>query len=105
MAAKLLTVRFVTMAHPSENISILPRNEEGCSTTPSKRSSAPVSYEQRVRNSRILLVDDVVANLTLLENVLRRLGYQETKCVTDPRDVFVELDDWKPDLIVLDLAM
>jgi CheY-like chemotaxis protein len=64
-----------------------------------------VLYDAQIRSSRILLVDDVVSSVTLLQNVLQRLGFKEVRSVTDPREVFAALDEWKPDLIVLDLAM
>jgi signal transduction histidine kinase len=81
-----------------------PPQAETAPASPHKEAG-PVSYEMKIRNSRILLVDDVVSNLTLLENVLGRLGYKDTKSMTDSRDVFAVVQDWRPDLIILDLAM
>ncbi len=64
-----------------------------------------MQYETQIRNSRVLVVDDLVANVSLLENVLQRLGYKNFRGVTDPREVFAIVEEWQPDLIILDLAM
>ena len=64
-----------------------------------------MQYEAQIRNSRVLVVDDVVSNVTLLENVLQRLGYKHFRGVTDSREAFATIEEWQPDLIVLDLAM
>jgi signal transduction histidine kinase len=78
------------------------------STTGFQKQRPPgseLTYELQVRNSRILVVDDLIANVTLLENVLSRLGYKQIKSLTDPRQALSTVAEWQPDLIVLDLAM
>ena len=62
-------------------------------------------HETRLRNSKILIVDDHVANVTLLQNVLNRLGYTNLQGLTDSRQVFTTVKTWDPDLLILDLAM
>lgn len=69
------------------------------------KTSERASRDAKIRNCRILMVDDRIANVSLLENVLTRLGYKNVKGVTDPRVVFTIVTEWEPDLIVLDLAM
>src|SRR5215203_272545 len=64
-----------------------------------------MDHEVRVKNSRILVVDDLTANVKLLENVLHRLGYKEVRGETDAKQVPILVDRWHPDLIVLDLSM
>lgn len=64
-----------------------------------------MQYETQVRNSRILLVDDLIANVSLLENILNRLAYKQIRNLTDPLQVAAMVAEWKPDIIVLDLAM
>lgn len=54
---------------------------------------------------RILIVDDERANVVLLERVLDRAGYAAVRSTTDSRTVEAVLDEWQPDLILLDLMM
>lgn len=53
----------------------------------------------------MLILDDSVANITLLESVLNRLGYKQVRSLTDSREVFPVMAEWAPDLLILDLAM
>jgi signal transduction histidine kinase len=62
-----------------------------------------MAFENEIRNSRILIVDDVVANLTLLENVLNRMGYKQIKRVTDTAELIPATLEWQPDLVVVEL--
>jgi adenylate cyclase len=56
-------------------------------------------------HARILVVDDVEANVLLLQNLLRQQGYREVHTATDARTV-VEMHRLDPfDLILLDLQM
>jgi putative two-component system response regulator len=56
-------------------------------------------------DSRILIVDDNAANVTLLERVLQMAGYRNYTAVTDSREVLERFRAWHPDLILLDLMM
>ena len=57
------------------------------------------------QSARLLLVDDEVANLCLLQNILNRIGYRHLESVTDSRDVFDVIANFRPDLLILDLNM
>jgi putative two-component system response regulator len=58
-----------------------------------------------LRNSRILLVDDIEANLRLLTTILSRAGCTNVASTQDSRDVPLLLEKFKPDLLLLDLHM
>lgn len=53
----------------------------------------------------ILAVDDEPANLDLLEQILRRDGYQTIHRIGDPRTVIEEFEQRRPDVVLLDLNM
>jgi signal transduction histidine kinase len=57
------------------------------------------------KRSRILIVDDQIANICLLQNILSRVGYVNVKSITDSREVLEEVEACEPDLIILDLMM
>jgi two-component system cell cycle response regulator len=54
--------------------------------------------------ARILVVDDVPANVRLLEARLTA-EYYEVKSIRDGRDVLATADAWQPDVILLDVMM
>jgi putative two-component system response regulator len=56
-------------------------------------------------SARILVVDDMKMNVALLERILTRAGYRRLRGVTDPRLVVEVYDEFRPDLILLDLHM
>jgi putative two-component system response regulator len=56
-------------------------------------------------HARILVVDDELINVRVLERVLTWEGYTNVIGLTDPRDVFVQITQQEPDLILLDLMM
>ena len=58
-----------------------------------------------LQTARLLIVDDNVANICLLSNVLNRLGFRFIESTTDSRETFGLLERFKPDLIMLDLNM
>jgi signal transduction histidine kinase len=53
----------------------------------------------------LLIVDDCVANVSLLRNILSRLGFAQIDAITDSREVFARVEEFRPDLIILDLNM
>lgn len=55
--------------------------------------------------SRILVVDDEPANVTILRRLLAQEGYEDVIGVTDSREVPALLDRAPPDLVLLDLLM
>jgi signal transduction histidine kinase len=56
-------------------------------------------------DARLLIVDDSVANISLLQNILNRLGFTQINAITDPRETFARVEAFRPDLIILDLNM
>ena len=58
-----------------------------------------------LKKARILIVDDDVSNVALLTNILGRIGYDTIKSLTDSREVFAQVSEFRPDLISLDLMM
>ena len=58
-----------------------------------------------LQTARLLIVDDNVANICLMSNILNRLGFPFIESTTDPRETFTLLEQYKPDLILLDLNM
>ena len=57
------------------------------------------------KEARILIVDDNVSNIALLNNMLGRIGYSGLRHTTDSREVLRLVDEFNPDLIILDLMM
>lgn len=55
--------------------------------------------------ARILIVDDEQTNLKLVDKILRGQGYQNLVLVHDPRQVLVQYQTGRPDLILLDINM
>ena len=68
-------------------------------------SFAPASSnEPRPSPKRLLAVDDNFESAELIARVGTACGY-ETKSIMDPRTVPDILEDWKPDVLTLDLCM
>ena len=66
----------------------------------------PLQVDPALRDCPILVVDDQEANVRLLERMLIEVGgFTRVRGTTDPRDVFLALVDFQPDLIMLDLVM
>ena len=56
-------------------------------------------------DARLLIVDDSVANLSLLRNILNRTGFTQIDTITDSRETFARIEEFRPDIIILDLNM
>jgi putative two-component system response regulator len=56
-------------------------------------------------NPRILVADDLEANVTLLRRILTRAGYTGIHSVRDGREVVPACDTFDPDIVLLDLHM
>ncbi|MFH1161208.1 MAG: response regulator [bacterium] len=61
--------------------------------------------DSTLKNANILIVDDQQANIDVLTGLLEVKGYINVKTTTDPRLVTGMFKEFKPDLILLDLAM
>ena len=62
-------------------------------------------FERKFEDARILIVDDQEANIQLLRRILTPAGYHELCSTTDPFRVPHLVEDFRPDLILLDLLM
>ncbi|PYN37810.1 MAG: hypothetical protein DMD98_04850 [Candidatus Rokuibacteriota bacterium] len=60
---------------------------------------------QSLKGARILIVDDEAANVRLLERLLQREGYTTVTSTTDARQALPLYTTFRPDLVLLDLAM
>jgi CheY-like chemotaxis protein len=58
-----------------------------------------------ILNASILIVDDIEANVTLLDEVLRQAGYSNIMSTQNPREVVSLHREHRFDLILLDLQM
>ena len=56
-------------------------------------------------DARLLIVDDSVANISLLQNILNHVGYTQVDTITDSRETLARVEAFQPDLIILDLNM
>lgn len=61
--------------------------------------------DSRLTEARLLIVDDEAANVALLTRVLHRAGFTRLRSTTDSRAASDLFDEWKPDLVILDLRM
>jgi len=61
--------------------------------------------DDEIKQSNILIVDDNVANIALLENLLEDEGYDEFTSTADPRTVISLCREEEFDLILLDIRM
>lgn len=58
-----------------------------------------------VTQAKILMVDDTELNLRVLTSILRQAGFLHLRALQDPRQVLTTFDDFRPDLLLLDLMM
>lgn len=56
-------------------------------------------------DARILVVDDEPANTMILGRLLRQSGYREVAITNDPRDAVPLYEEFRPDVVLLDLRM
>ena len=61
--------------------------------------------DSTLKNAKILIVDDLQANLDVLTGLLTARGFTNYSTTTDARQVFRLFDELKPDLLLLDLIM
>ena len=60
---------------------------------------------QKIQSSSILIVDDQKLHCLFLEKLLKNEGYSETRCLLDSMKVLSAVQDFSPDLLILDLQM
>ena len=60
---------------------------------------------EALTEARILVIDDQLANVALLEDLLEQSGYTTVRGITDPRKAVAEFQALAPDLVLLDLLM
>ncbi len=60
---------------------------------------------ETLKDANILMVDDDVGGTCLLANFLGRIGYTNLKALNNSTHVFEVIENFKPDLLILDLAM
>jgi len=58
-----------------------------------------------LKHSHLLIVDDQPPNVALLKQILERDGYTEIRGITDARETLALVQNFQPDLILLDLQM
>lgn len=61
--------------------------------------------EEEILKAKVLIVDDQEISVRLLEEILRKAGYQNITCVCDSREAAETYRELKPDAFVLDLHM
>lgn len=61
--------------------------------------------ETQLKEARILMLDDDVGSTCLVANFLNRIGYANLRTINDSTALFAEIDDFAPDLLLLDLNM
>ena len=61
--------------------------------------------EPDVRGARILIVDDIAANVEMLQEALEIDGYENVASTSDPREALAMLEVKRFDLILLDMRM
>lgn len=58
-----------------------------------------------LKDSRILIVDDTLANIEVLENLLLMKGYTNVRSISDSTKAIETIKSFQPELILLDLMM
>lgn len=61
--------------------------------------------QEDLKDARILIVDDTLANIEVLENLLMMKGYTNVKSISDSTLALPTIREYKPSLILLDLMM
>jgi EAL domain-containing protein (putative c-di-GMP-specific phosphodiesterase class I)/FixJ family two-component response regulator len=69
------------------------------------RSHPELPRLQRFADSRVLIIDDEPANVSLLVRLLGRAGLNNVHVVRDSRSAMAQIEDLDPDLVLLDLHM
>ena len=60
---------------------------------------------ERLKQAKILIVDDEAANVILLTRILQRAGYTAIQSTNNPKEALTLFETYKPDLVCTDLHM
>jgi PAS domain S-box-containing protein len=63
-----------------------------------------ISVDRKAENYRILVVDDKYENLKVVVNLLKLVGFETNEAVNG-EEAINKFEEWKPDLILMDLRM
>ena len=63
------------------------------------------SIKSNLSGMEILIIDDEINNINLLSRILEEGGYSNVSGITDPLEFANNLDNYHPDLILLDVVM
>src|ERR1700730_12563657 len=74
-------------------------------TAPRSIAAAGIGPDSAIAGAVVLVVDDVEANVMVLERLLVRAGAGRVVGITDPRQTIEQYQAIEPDLILLDLHM
>lgn len=61
--------------------------------------------KEDLKDAKILIVDDTLANIEVLENLLMMKGFTNVKSLSDSTQAINTINSFKPELILLDLMM
>lgn len=61
--------------------------------------------DRSITDARILIVDDEEDNVQLVRRILEADGFTEIRSTNDPREVADRVEDFDPDLIMMDIVM
>jgi len=60
---------------------------------------------EKILNARILIIDDQELNVRILQRILQKAGYTNLRSLTESRQTLEVFEEFRPDLILLDLMM
>jgi CheY-like chemotaxis protein len=76
------------------------------SGTPTQREGQALAIERRkVKSQPVLIVDDNASNLRLIQAILDAEGCYTVKSAMDAEEALQVLQDWQPNLILMDIQM
>jgi len=61
--------------------------------------------DSRLRQSRILIIDDQPANISLLRQILERGGYRTCEGLSEAKQALTRFSEFNPDIVLLDVHM
>lgn len=65
----------------------------------------PEIWSEKLRGGKVLIVDDESVNVSVLERLLKRSGYDQVRTTTDAREARSLFEAYEPDVVLLDLHM